>query len=190
MELLALIDLDNTLADYDRAKARAIEARNLTSSEISADLRAEIHSEPGFWMSFDPLEIGFRVVEILKELDYLPHILSKGPHNASNGWKEKFEWVRHHLGDDIGVTISTRKDIVRGACLVEDWPKFLGPWLEVNPDKFGILIDYESNRDFHHDRVIRVGSWVLSEEGGARLKKEIRRIRKFSVLQSQPRVTV
>ena len=177
MDRLALVDLDNTLAGYGKAWSAALEKRGIApGSEVSDELETKIRSEPGFWLDLEPVAVGFEVCRVLESRGYELHILSKGPKNAPNGWSEKFEWVRRHLGPDIGITISSRKDHVRGACLVEDWPKYLGPWMESNPDKFGILIDYDWNRDYQHDRVIRVGSEILTPDGLSNFRTKLGRL--------------
>ena len=164
---IALVDLDGTIADYDAAQT--LELRRLRSpeetdpvvihgkSEWPDHYRARIdmiRNQSGWWRNLGKLEDGFRVVDMMRRIGFEIHVLTKGPKSSPNAWTEKVEWCQEHMPDDL-VTISSDKSMVYGRVLMDDWPKYVVPWLEARPRALVILPDRPWNQGFEHPRVVR-----------------------------------
>jgi 5'(3')-deoxyribonucleotidase len=163
-DLVALIDLDGTLADYDEAmrrEMRAIQAPDESpfDSRHSPDAphvdarRKLIHRQPGFWRDLQPISLGFEVVEELRALHFVLHVLTKGPTSTPSAWSEKLEWCQRHL-PDATVTVTGDKSLVYGRVLFDDYPPFFLKWLAVRPRGLVVCLPHPWNEDF--------------EKGGAR----------------------
>jgi hypothetical protein len=140
---VALVDMDGTLCDCAGAIARGFaelrgpceDPRDEEKPDPPAHIAARrrlIMSMPGFWRNLQPLPLGFHIVEVLKELGFEAHILTKGPSAQSLGWMEKFDWCRQHV-PHMPIVIAEDKRLVHGAVLVEDWPPYIGRWLQGCP---------------------------------------------------------
>lgn len=176
-EPVALIDMDGTLCDFDGAMNEAME-RIKSPEERRANFysafkipyisarRELIKSQPGFWRNLKPLESGFKIVEILRELDFELHILTKGPQKSTNAWTEKVEWCQEHI-PDASIVIAQDKGLVYGKVLVDDWPSYVHRWLEWRPRGFVIMPAQTWNNTFSHPNVWRYvegkSSWMLRE---------------------------
>ena len=142
-EMVALVDMDGTLCDYEGAMARDLEKiRNpqeppLKMRESHSDpwLRERvelIRRQPGWWASLERLKLGFDVLEELRALEFELHILTKGPVQATNSWAEKLQWCQRHV-PDARVTVTMDKGLVYGKVLVDDWPEYITRWLTWRP---------------------------------------------------------
>ncbi|MEZ4429917.1 MAG: hypothetical protein R3A51_19745 [Nannocystaceae bacterium] len=140
-EPIALVDMDGTLCDYDGkmreqlAALRAPEEPPLADWDESPHMSARrrmIKRLPGFWEDLAPLDLGFEVLELLRELAFDIHILTKGPADTSGAWAEKVRWCRRHV-PDIPITITSDKGLLYGKVLVDDWPPYFLRWLEWRP---------------------------------------------------------
>ena len=140
---VALVDMDGTLCDTAGAIARGFaelrgphedpreEEKSDPPTHIAARRRL-IMSVPGFWRNLQPLALGFHIVEVLSDLGFDTHILTKGPSEHSLGWMEKFDWCRHHV-PHMPIVMTEDKGLVHGAVLVEDWPPYIARWLRRCP---------------------------------------------------------
>lgn len=155
-EPVALVDMDGTLCDYDgrmRAELAAIRApeerepRDWDHSPHMSSRRRLIKTTPGFWEHLEPLSLGFDVLDVLRDLDYEIHILTKGPANASGAWTEKVRWCQQHV-PDIPVTITSDKGLAYGKVLVDDWPPYFLRWLEWRPRGLVIIPAQRWNADY------------------------------------------
>lgn len=166
-KLIALVDLDGTLADYS---ARMVERCNhirspgepeITPSAFSSApewLKRRIRmvkTTPGFWSDLPRIEDGFFVVDLLRKRGFQIHILTKGPRKNSIAWSEKVVWCDRN-GLDFPITVATDKSLVYGKLLFDDWPEYVAPWLQHRPRGHVLMLDQPWNRDFSHERVIRV----------------------------------
>ncbi len=164
---IALVDLDGTLADYDKAMQRdmALIRSPLESGEYiphledTSYMRARerlIRSQPGWWLNLDPIKSGFDVIELLKKYNFNLHVLTKAPHNVSSAWTEKFLWVQKHL-PDVDITITPKKGMVYGAILFDDWPPYVDEWLKHRPRGLVIMPAHRWNLNQfdNHPQVIR-----------------------------------
>ena len=124
-ENIALFDMDGTLVDYEGSltndlKSLASPCEDTFSVFDVHHKTAPIHfqnriklirSSPGWWSNLPPLNIGFTLLEIAKDIGFEINILTKGPSSNPTAWKEKVEWVREHLGD-VKITITEDKGLV------------------------------------------------------------------------------
>jgi 5'-nucleotidase len=166
-ELIALIDMDGTVADFDGAMIRELQklaapgegpflgpdGRYLDLPHIRAR-RKLIRSRPGFWRSLPTYEPGFEIMAMLKALGFRCHVLTKGPKSEPAGWMEKVEWCRRHI-PDIPVIITENKSLVYGRVLVDDWSDYFLPWLEHRPRGLVVAPAHPWNENVTHPQVVR-----------------------------------
>lgn len=195
-EPIALLDMDGTVADFDSSMRTYLSAiagpdENPVHWETEyEDLpymkarRRLIKSIPGFWANLTTLPLGFDVVDILKELEYHIHVLTKCPKvnklpdgrdAEPNAYSEKAQWCFKHL-PDVPITMSHDKGLVYGSVLVDDWPPYIERWLEWRPRGLVVAIAQPWNIgiDKKFDRVIRYSS-SNRDELVDRLTKQRRR---------------
>jgi hypothetical protein len=169
-DAVCLFDLDGTLADYDAAMGQQMqrlcseaEVAVLRSGELKdswwhattpwmSARRKLIKAQPGFWRNLQPVKRGFDVLEVARELSFENHALTKGPTNAA-AWMEKVEWCQEHT-PDLHITIGQKKSLVYGKVLVDDWPAYFLPWLEVRPRGLVVAIKQPWNADVKHPNLV------------------------------------
>lgn len=158
---IALVDMDGTLCDYEGDLYRELK-RVLRNDETLTNtgmkrLKEIIKNQPGFWRALPPIELGMQILEILKEVGFDIHVLTKGPYRTTSAWTEKVEWCREHI-PGTPVTITENKGMVYGRILVDDWPGYCESWLEWRPRGLVIMPAHPYNEGFaqqHPDRVVR-----------------------------------
>lgn len=175
-EPIALIDLDSTIADFDRAMRAELDKLASPDDPRPHDLpkrswpawyearRALIKKLPGFWQGLPRIRAGFEVVDLLRYLKFSLNILTKGPARSTIAWTEKAEWCKVNI-PDAAITITQDKGLVYGRVLVDDWPPYIMRWLEWRPRGLVIMLDWPHNRqvynedgglvDFEHPNVFR-----------------------------------
>lgn len=183
---IALLDLDGTVADYDGAAYAAL--RKLASPADLGALdaftrdeepswlkarRALVTRQPGFWRGLPELPLGMAIYELLKELGFEIHVLTKGPTSKtkSRAWTEKVEWCREHL-PGTKVTITEDKSLTYGRVLVDDWPEYFMPWMQHRPRGLVVVPAQPWNRGKVPPNAVRVsakgrrepGDWAASDE--------------------------
>jgi hypothetical protein len=170
-KLVALVDLDGTLADYDTAITRDLEPllapgeENTRASHALPHIRARIkliRSQPGWWKKLKLLEGGFKMLDLLRSLDFSLNILTKGPSSNINAWTEKVKWCQCHV-PDAAITITQDKSLVYGKVLFDDWPPYVTAWLKYRPRGLVIMPAHVWNRDFEHPQVIKYTGDNLDE---------------------------
>ena len=149
-ELIALIDMDGTVADFDGQMTADLQS--LTSpaekglvtdpsdAEDPAWLKARkrmIKTQPGWWRNLPTYAPGLEILRVLLDEDFDLMVLSKGPFEATQAWSEKAEWCRKNL-PGVPVTVTEDKGLVYGKVLVDDWPAYGIRWLDWRPR--GLLI--------------------------------------------------
>jgi 5'(3')-deoxyribonucleotidase len=160
---IALIDLDSTVADYDKALRevmRSLEAPNepayadrYTNGAEPAYIEARrklVQRQPGFWRNLEKIPLGFEVVDELRRAGFKLHVLTKGPQKNGAAWGEKLEWSREHL-PDATVTVTGDKSIVYGRVLVDDFPPYFLAWLANRPRGLVISVAHPWNEGFKKD---------------------------------------
>jgi len=141
-KLTVLVDMDNTLCNYEDAFERTMKAKypevDIVPAEkrlnwdISKDYPAEhqekvksINGVPGFFLNMKPNKGG---VEALKAMAAAGHqvliVSAPDPDFTAQCSDEKYRWVAKHLGNDwLPRVILTRdKTTVRGDFLIDDKP--------------------------------------------------------------------
>lgn len=148
MDLVGLIDMDGTIADYDGAMREGLEAlRSPTDPPFDVthednppwleNRRRLIAMQPGFWRGLKPIDHGFAVMALMEQHGFTLSVLTKGPASKPMAWMEKLEWCRHYI-PHMQVTITEDKSNVYGRILVDDWLPYGTAWLRHRPR--GILI--------------------------------------------------
>ena len=160
---VALIDLDGTVADYDGTMKRELEKLRDPLELASDDREAPPHIEarralirkvPGFWRTLPRIERGFEIVEELRELGFMLHVLTAGPKSTPSAWTEKAEWCREHLPDAF-VTVTQDKSLVYGRILVDDWPPYFEKWLTNRKRGLVVAVAHPWNAHVKHPNVVR-----------------------------------
>lgn len=173
-ELVALVDLDGTLANFDgrmnehlRALASPAELEDGSWNDMALEhieaRRSVIKRQPGFWRSLEPIQAGFEVYRLIEDVGFEPHVLTKGPFNTTTAWTEKVEWCRDHL-IETPVTITADKGLVYGRILFDDWPSYISRWLEWRPRGLVVMLDWPWNQKYHHPNVFRFRQDLSGDE--------------------------
>jgi 5'-nucleotidase len=174
---IGLIDMDGTVADmasvYSKALASLRSPAEPSDTHFLPTTRGEpaylkarkdlIKSQPGFWRNLPRLELGFDVVQAMKELDYSLHVLSKAPLGIDSAWSEKAGWCREHLPGIPVTVLDEGKHLVYGRVLVDDWPAYFMPWLAVRPRGLVVAVAHPWNDSVVHSRVIRYDGTNLAQ---------------------------
>lgn len=157
-KLIALVDLDGTLADCAGEIRRRLnvnpeaadfvqqQALGAPTADEIAHRQWKVMSEPGFWLRLDPIAHGLALLSMLQDLDFETFILTKGPGNIAAAWTEKFAWCRRHA-PGCKVIIAEEKSLVDGHLYVEDWPPYLHAWQQRHPTGHVILPNQPWNTD-------------------------------------------
>ena len=143
---IALVDMDGVLCDYDSAlqtELAKIAAPNdppftrPSPHPFLVARRRLIQNQPGFWRNLAPLDLGYKLLHLLRELNYIPHILTQGPKNCLQAWSEKAAWCKEYQ-PDCPIIISQDKSLVDADILVDDFAPYFVPWLQKRPE--GLVI--------------------------------------------------
>jgi 5'(3')-deoxyribonucleotidase len=172
--LVALIDLDGTLANYDKAIRMALESirhpnePTIDPEDLHDDDKAWLRNRkklirctPNFWRNLETIPRGFEVLDALRKLDFRLMVLTKGPSTATNAWTEKILWCREHLPDAQVTVTEGDKGSVAGHVLFDDWPPYFRGWLTARPKGLVIMLDHPHNEGFEHPNVFRYRSSAL-----------------------------
>lgn len=163
---LALVDLDGTLADFQGAMRRDLEALRSPSEPPTVDFDDEkqaahikarwhmIKHQPDWWFNLEFLPSGAWLVQALKMIGYKIHLLSRAPRRNPGAWEQKVRWGMRHV-PDAEMTLTPTKGNFYGRVLVDDWPSYIEPWLEHRPRGLVIMPDQPWNQDLKHDQIIR-----------------------------------
>lgn len=163
----ALIDMDGTIADF--AKVMDEHQKLLLAPGEEPRLTAEdeekypyvkarrrlIKMQPDWWFNLPRLERGFRVVDMMRELGFRLHVLTRGPKPHPQAWAEKVRWVQKYLPDARVSVTSEEKAAVYGRVLMDDWVPYVLPWLKRRPRGLVIMPDQPWNKGFSHPQVVR-----------------------------------
>jgi 5'-nucleotidase len=174
---IALFDLDGSLADYDGALVRDLEAlrgpdeppvtrETLWQSELQVHMLARmrlIKAQPGWWLSLAPIQMGMDVLALCERLGFAVHVLTKGPKRYAMAWDEKVRWCQEHIGPDVDIHISSDKGMVYGKLMYDDCSDYMLRWLRHRPRGLGIMPAAPHNRDFSHPNVIKWDGTNLDE---------------------------
>jgi len=171
---IALVDMDDTLADYEAAMASAynkmIAPGEMTYEEASRTYSRDdwpdylwnrmdaIKRRPGWWRELPPIEAGFEIVEVLRSMDFDLHIATAGPSSKSQAWAEKLDWAREHI-PDASVHVTEDKSLLYGKVLVDDWPPYAMEWLKHRPRGLVVMPAHHYNKECANvDQIFRYES--------------------------------
>eukprot|EP00182_Erythrolobus_australicus_P003166 CAMPEP_0185841930 /NCGR_PEP_ID=MMETSP1353-20130828/18150_1 /TAXON_ID=1077150 /ORGANISM="Erythrolobus australicus, Strain CCMP3124" /LENGTH=227 /DNA_ID=CAMNT_0028541423 /DNA_START=15 /DNA_END=698 /DNA_ORIENTATION=+ len=172
-----LIDMDNTLVDFDSefakrwVKERPGDSVGRIKSRLHFELEENFPAElrplaekimgtPGFYIEFAPQPGAIEAVRAMTAAG-LNVVFCTAPHplQYETCVQEKFAWVRRHLGEEyLSQLIITRdKTLVKGAVLIDDKPRVTGACAK--PEWTHIVFDQPYNRDVETDT--RLTEWPL-----------------------------
>ena len=157
---VALVDLDNTVVAHESQLRSDIhtalgEFHCKVSPEVREQVGYLIKNTPGWWANLKPLGFGMDIVKTLREIGFRLVICSKGPRRAVGAWTEKVQWVQKHI-PDADIVLTQDKSLVYGRVLVDDWPEYVKPWLDVRPRGIVLMPATDANKKFKHPRVYRM----------------------------------
>ena len=160
--MIVLVDLDNTLADFEGHFLRVWRERYPDlpwvpreerehfyqykdyPSEYKKQVRA-IAATEAFFCDLDPIPGGLEALEEMEELGWNVHICTSSYYNYVECVSCKFAWVEEHLGHhwQKRMIIAADKTLVRGDVLIDDRPYIKG---DFTPTWEYILFDQPYNR--------------------------------------------
>lgn len=174
IEPVCLVDLDSTLADYNFSMFRDME-KILDPNEDFEDIKKIllafcdekippylvnrirlIRSQPGWWATLQKLQLGFNLLDMVKQLNFDITILTKAPSSCLAAYTEKAVWCHNNLEDfKYKIHIGQDKGLVYGKVLIDDYPPYLLRWLKWRPRGLAIVPAAEHNVKFKHPNAIR-----------------------------------
>jgi hypothetical protein len=170
---IALFDMDGTLADYE-GRLREDLLRLASPGEPPPNLHWDegepwmdarmslIKSQPGWWLGLSRLPSGFLVMELVREVGFSVHVLTKGPRRTAVAWGEKLLWCQRHIDADVDITITQDKGLVYGRVLCDDYPQYMERWLKNRPRGLGLMPETDYNRGYNHPNVIKYPATLRS----------------------------
>lgn len=101
-----------------------------------------------FWASLEPIPGAVPAIAFIRSLGFEVHWVTSPWHTCPNWGSARRYWLNEHfqaIGNEI--TITHRKDLVRGLALIDDKPSHVKAWLERNPDGLAFLFAQSYNAD-------------------------------------------
>ena len=184
-EPIALVDLDGTLADFDGEMTRRmrrlqapceepyVSVGNVDGAPYVEERKLLIKSQPGFWRGLAKLSLGFEILDVLRELRFTTHVLSKAPREPKSAYTEKAEWCAIHV-PDLPVMLTQDKGLHYGKVLVDDWTPYITRWLKWRKRGLVVVPAQPWNADFKHPNAIR---YTGSREDQATLRERLAEVR-------------
>ena len=172
-EKIALIDLDGSVVNYTKklhSELSLVRGPNENPADDFNDSLPHIlarqnliKNTPGFWLNLEKIEAGFAVFNLIKDVGYKQHVLTRAPRNSIIAWSEKAQWCQNHL-PNVDVTITKgSKGLTYGRVLFDDWPPYMLEWLQHRPRGLGIMLSQPWNKGFNHPNVFIVDQNNLEE---------------------------
>lgn len=175
MNHIALIDMDNTVANWDESVRKHLRATASPAdintygdpsnwlSAYNRDARPDwleeriemIMRQDGFWVELKHIPFGVEVVQFLSSLGFAIMVASKSPADKPAAWTEKLLWCRLHLRGHR-VTLTEDKSLMMGDVLFEDWPSYIRAWTKNHPDGRVVMPDTPHNQDVIGRNILRV----------------------------------
>jgi len=177
MEYTILVDMDNTIADFNEAAIRWFEYAkdvDLSDRRVSLDeydffaniftymgidyskrIIEEMFNWPGFWMSMKPMQFSQEILRTLNRYHKL-YIVTKPWNTSDNCIPEKIKWIKYHLPffDLDNLIFTSHKELITGDFIIEDSPKYLANTI----CKKTIAYNYKYNKNVKSD--YRVNNWT------------------------------
>jgi 5'(3')-deoxyribonucleotidase len=165
------------IALFDLAAPGEQPPKNVFSTKPYVSARRKmITGQVGWWLNLPKFQLGWDVLEVVKEIGYSVSVLTKGPKTNHTAWSEKLQWCNKHLAKYIdGVTICHDKSLIYGAVLVDDFPLYIKSWLNHRPRGLVIMPAHDHNADFIHPQVVRYDGTNIGEVR-TRLSERFKRV--------------
>lgn len=172
-----LIDMDNTLVNYDAEFAarwkslRPSDPPTLITSRAHFEMEEnfsftlrpvaeKIMREPGFFVSFSPMPGALEAVRAMVADGYTVFFCTApSPFQWEECVKEKYAWVRRHLGEEFlsKIIVTRDKTMVKGDVLVDDKPKVVGA---CQPEWTHVVFEQSYNKTVEgRPRIREWGEW-------------------------------
>ena len=170
-ENVALIDLDDTLADFTgtilndfrkTCNPKDIDEVNLTwihGDDRPAWIRERkrlIMTQSGWWAKLPLLDSGNAVLRMLAAEGYRIIFATAPAFTAPNSATEKIEWIRKHYPEYPDIHITRVKEGTYGRILMDDFPGYIDAWLKVRPRGLVLIPLQEWNKDYRHPNAIHI----------------------------------
>ena len=173
--MVILVDMDNTLADFDSAflskwrrlypteayvpldERRSFHALHDYPEQLQDKVYALYHSE-GLIRNLPPVAGGVQAVKDMLAEGHDVRFCTSHLFEYDHCVLEKYQWVEAHFGkEQVDRIILTRdKTMVRGDILIDDKPKIHG---SMKPTWEHIIYDRPYNRDITGQRRLTWGDW-------------------------------
>lgn len=157
---IALLDMDGTVCRWHERLDKDLndllgQDRAKLPPETITKIEHLIRKQTGWYFNLEPIELGFKIVEVLREVGFTIMVATKATPKAANAWSEKAAWCMKYF-PHAQVTVTEDKTLLYGKLLVDDYPKFADPWLKKRPRGYVIMPDQPWNQGYEHPRVRRV----------------------------------
>jgi len=149
-----LLDVDNVLADFDRATAEAlvslggphIDPAESTQWDIMQMVPEELQDamwriwrSPGYCMSIQPYPEAEDAVRRLRQVSEVFFVTGQMPGSRVWPW-ERHQWLKGHFdATQEEIVLTWAKYLIEGDVIVEDRPVFYDKWATYHPDALAIL---------------------------------------------------
>lgn len=164
---IAYFDLDNSLANYEKAVLQELECLRSPAEEYVSTVhgwlpdhifrrKSLITSSLEFWVNLEPIPLGFEVLNICKEIGYKIVVLTCCPKTKPNAATGKLLWCQKHLCKDIDFKIVSQKNIDYGSVLYDDFPEYMDEWFKLNKDGLGLMPNHDYNQNYSRHNVHKV----------------------------------
>lgn len=165
MQPIAIVDLDETLADYNKGiqeyakiigldKEEDLRSFHDNENRAVAAIRNMFWSIPNWWCNLDVIPTNETLFYFLKQQDFRLVILSKAPKYCLNAWSEKIDWCNNYFLCAEVLLTDSKKDLVYGDIFIDDNKKNMDSWLNRWSNGFGILPITPYNSGYSHPRAI------------------------------------
>ena len=187
---IALVDLDDTVADYEGALYRDLESlrdpnepetdleawrdKSVTPNHIVKRIKMICNSSQ-WWEDLSIIKKGINLVNLMRAIGYRVVVLTQGPASNANAWKGKVNWILKNMPEGTDTIITRDKSLVYGKVLFDDYPPYMLSWLEHRPRGLGIMSAYVHNQNFKHSNVIHYSTEFPSVEIAYALQKQLER---------------
>jgi len=166
---VALFDLDGTLADFIGGMQKELDKMRGPGEPVW-DIESELQdNEPeyitarrrcvkngvGFWRNLLKYKPGFDILDTCMKLNFKINIFSKAPKKQLSAFTEKAEWCEKYMPCSYDISLVQDKSLHYGKVLVDDWPPYIGPWLEHRPRGLVIMPAHKYNESFARPQIIR-----------------------------------
>ena len=191
MKKIALIDMDGTLCDYDKAflrdlkeistpdELKIIENHNgslwnmCKKYPLFEKRRHIITNQNEWWLKLEKIDKNFKILNYLYELDFNIQILTKGPYRKPFAWHEKVKWIKDNIAIPVSMNIVTSKGLFYGAVLFDDHTPYVSEWLDNRPRGLAIIPQDNSNKHYNHPNSIMYDGTDESFNGVTDRLKEV-----------------